>query len=792
MRFIFARFKTVPFRLLVAFLALALSVTFAIDASAEAPSKEFGALLLVVIDADSDAPVDDAQVRISGQELEKRTDIEGRVTFRELPPESYHVEVEHGDYYSDSFSIDVEAGGQNELHIQLIRRAVEVEPVTVKTTGHRVGGQHIYRPATTVEGDELQQRLSSSVPATLDGVPGFHVQYNGPGATNPTIRGMPGDRVLMLEDGHRTGDIYWTAADHGVMVEPLSAKRMEVVRGPASLLYGSSSLGGVVNVVREDVPRHRPETIQGTVSSQLESVNEGITGGAVLRGPAGPLAFFAEATGRRAGDTRTPLGVIDRTGLQALNAAAGLSWVPESGVLGASFRYYDNVYDVPGEFDGELIPGGHPGGVTSEARRMVGRVLGEVEEPVRGLETVELRSNLVQFDHIEIERIIDDEPVIGASFDQMSTDSHLVAYHSRLGSEEEDETSVHGALGLSVQTRDLVAGGAAPGTRSGAERAVGIFGFEELRRGSLRLQAGLRYDYSHVTTDDLSNIRVNTQDRLIVKEVEPRDFNAISASTATLWEFTDGWTLGAGLSRSFRNPTIEEMYSDGPHLADFSFDIGSPDLDSEIGLGADLFVRADLSRLELEVAGYYNRVDDYIYYNPTGETVRIFREGTPPRTTPVFEARGDDALFVGAEGRVQWEFIDDFTLDATASYTRASRRENSDPLPFIPPLSGRLEGRYDRGSLFGSLSTNLGAAQNRVSRPIQIGDSTEEPMQPTDRYALLNAMVGWRHFSDTTDHTLMLQGRNLTNRVWRDHLSRIKDIAPQPGINVQLSYRMLF
>ncbi len=783
-------------RLPIVVVGLAISmllICIPIESSAESLADADGAgLRIVVIDEDHDIPVDNATVTIGEETVQGVTDIDGHVEFSHVTVGTVQVEIDHPDYMAAKSEVTLDADQDNHVEFHLTVRPVELDTVSVVTTGHRIGAQHIYRPTTQMEGDELQRNLSSSVPATLQSVPGFHVQYNGPGAANPTIRGMPGDRVLMLEDGHRTGDIYWTASDHGVMVEPLSAERMEVVRGPASLLYGSSSLGGVVNVVREDVPRFRPDDVEAKASTKMESVNNGLTGGAVLRGPMGPLAYYGEATARRAGNTQTPLGVIERSELQALNTAAGLSWVPDSGVLGASFRFYDNVYDVPGEFDGQLIPGGHPGGVTSEARRLSGRVLAEYNDPVGPIDGVELRANAVQFNHDEIERVIDDEPVIGASFDQFSTDSHLLAHHRPIGADPEDGLGAQGALGLSLQSRDLNAGGAAPGTRSGAERAIGVFAFEEVSRQPFRIQTGLRYDFRDVTTDDLSDIRVNTRERNIVKEVRPRTFHAITSSVAGLWDFAEHWTVGTTMARSFRNPTIEELYSDGPHLADFSFDIGSPDLESEIGHGADVFLRGERSRISVETAAYYNRVDNYIYYNPTGETVRVFREGVPPRTTPVFEAQRDDAHFVGAEGRVEWEFVNDFIVDATASYTRASRRPDGDPLPFIPPLSGRLELRYDGHPFFGSIGSDLAAPQNRVPRPIPIGDTTEDPMQPTDGYALAQAMIGWRHFGQRSDHTVMLQVRNATNRVWRDHLSRIKDIAPQPARNLQLSYRVLF
>jgi iron complex outermembrane recepter protein len=774
--------------LLAVALALALGQA---PALAEATDSRPGALRLRVIDAETRAPIPSATVRVAGMPAAQLTSAAGLAQLDELEPTQLIVSVGRAGYSPAEVSLELGPGESLELEIELLRAKGRTGGLVVTVIGRNGGVRDVYHPTTTMTGDELQRSLSSSVPATLEALPGFAVQYNGPGASTPTIRGMPGDRVLMLEDGHRTGDIYWTASDHGVMVEPISAERVEVLRGPSSLLYGSNALGGVVNVVRNDVPTIRPDRVEGTLAGQLESVNTGLSSGAVVRAPAGPLAVYGEATGRVAGDSQTPAGPLERTGMRAMNSAAGASWLPDWGILGASARYYDNEYGVPGEFGGELIPGGHAGGVTIRATRLTSRVLGGYHGDLGLFDGVELRSNVTRYLHDEVEGVVGGQDVLGARFDQTSTDTHLVLHRDPLH-DGEGAVQVGGALGLSLQTRDLFAGGASPGTRSGRQRAAGAVAFGELGIEPIRVIAGLRYDLRHVTTTNLDPLVVRTRERTIVKPVEPRSFGAVSGSAATLWDVAEGWTLGATLARSFRNPTIEELYSEGPHLADFSFDIGSPDLGPEIGIGADVFLKATLPRLVLELAGYYNRVDGYLYYSPTGETVRVIREGSPPRDTPVYEARGDDARFVGAEGRAQWEVGAGLSLDATASYTRAERRPEGDPLPFIPPLSGRVEARYARGPFFGSLGADLSAAQTRVPRPVQVGDSLEEPQQPTGGYALLNAGLGWRREGDLADHSLMLQVRNATNRTWRSHMSRIKDVAPQPGRNIQLSYRAYF
>ncbi len=757
-------------------------------------SGQTGELEVRVTDGDSGEPLGAVDIRLRGQNRGGITDAAGVLVLANIPVRSYTVSIERLGYLPAEEDVEIREGERTELMVALTRSPIHIGGLVVTGTGRERGMGEVYRPTTVMSGTELQRSLSSSVPATLQAVPGFSVQYNGPAAASPSIRGMSGDRVLMLEDGQRTGDLYSTGADHGVMVEPMSAQRMEVVRGPAGLMYGSNALGGVVNVVRNDVPRSLPSSFGGTLSTQFESVNDGASGGAVVTGPLGPLAYRLEATARQAGDVQTPAGPLEQTDLTVYNLAAGASWVPDWGFVGAAGRYYDNTYGVPGEFDGELIPGGHPGGVDIEARRTTGRFRAAYLRPVFGFfDSVELDGSVTNYLHDEIEGIVGGEEVIGARFDQTSVDANLIArhdhdLHDHLGA----ITRAEGAVGLTFLSRDLWAGGSSPGTRSADEWSIAAFGYEEFGLDPFRVQVGARYDHRSITPASTDSIRVRTQQRRITKPVTSRSFGAFSGSLSGLWDFSPDWTLGLSLARSFRNPAIEELYSDGPHLADFSFDIGSPDLDSEVGTGLDLFLRGTRADLSVELAAYYNRVDGYIYYTQTGETVRVIRDGVPPRITPVFEARGDDADFKGVEGRIQWELVPNLVLDGTASYTRAQRRADSDPLPFIPPFSGRIEARYEGDPFFGSLGMEFAADQNRVPRPIQIGEISENPQEPTDGYGLLNAGLGWRTTRGGLTHTVTLQAKNLTDREHKDHLSRMKEVAPQPGQNFQLTYRIHF
>jgi iron complex outermembrane recepter protein len=748
----------------------------------EVPVAATGAIVGRLIDAETRQPLSSVYVRIRELGRNELSHSDGSFHFRNLAsPRTYTVVAQRIGYATAERRVRVPEGDTVRLVLEMIPSALEIAGVVVTGTGRERGEGDTYRPTSVLGDAELRRRLESSVAATVAHMPGISQQYNGPAASQPVIRGMGGDRVLVLEDGQRTGDLAATGPDHAVAIEPLTAKRIEIVRGPAGLLYGSNALGGVINVIREEIPRTLPESFTGVFNVQGESVNRGITAGGSALLPLGRLALRGELSGRSAGDTRTPLGALSSTDMRAVNGGVGASWIASWGYAGASFRDFVFHYGVPGEFGGALIPGAHPGGVDIEARRRTGRL--EISHltgagPFSGLT---LDANVVHYQHDEIEGQVEGRTVLGARFDNLYGSVNLLARHEH----EFDPVFAEGAVGLWAFARDHVALGAFTGSRSARAHSLAGFAYEELGFGRWRVQLGGRYDWARITP--ASTRPIDTGGRQVV--VRERSFGNVSGSAAALFEVRPGWTAGASIARAFRTPTPEELYSDGPHLGDYSYDIGNPELAAEVGHGIDLFVRATLPRLQVETNVFLNQVGNYIHYQPTSEIDPRFRR------FPVFEARGEDARFVGAEGRVQWEPVRRLVLDGTASLVRATRLGIGDPLPAIPPFNGGVRARYDRDGYFLTLGWDGAARQGRVPRAIRdpLGSDTEIlPERPTAGYGLLNAGAGLRWADGPRFHTLTLSIDNLTDAVWRDHLSRIKEVAPQPGRNVQLLYRLQF
>jgi iron complex outermembrane recepter protein len=774
----------VPVRVLL--LALALQAA-AIPALAQGASPVLqGEIRGTVLDRATGAPVVVAQVRISQLGRSDMTHADGSFHFHRVPPGTYTLVVERIGYATAREEVTVEEGGLVEVTLRLTQSAIQLPGMVVTATGRERRADQTYQPTSVLAGRQLQRSLSWSLAATLDGEPGLALQTFGPAPAQPVIRGMGSDRVLVLEDGGRMGDLSHTAPDHAVGVDPIAADRIEVLRGPAGLLYGSNALGGVVNVIREEVPRRLPHHTTGTVSTQFESVNRGGTVAGVVRVPvAQRFAVRGEGTFRKGGDIRTPLGTLEGTDSQGYNVGAGASWLPDWGFVGGAFRAYRLDHGIPGEFAGEQIPGAHPGGVDAETTRLVGRFEAGLLQGVGPFSSVELDASFISYLHQEIEGVVgegdDARRIVGAEFDQLTATAGVVARHEH----EPGGRRLEGAVGASFYWQDLLTRGFFPGSRSAGEHRAAIFVYEELDLSPFRVQGGVRYDWTRV--DPRNKSPIETLDRTI--PVDTRTFGDFSASVALLREFPAGWTLGASLARAFRTPAIPELFSDGPHLADFSFDIGNPQLGSETGLGADIFVRLNRGSVNAEVNAFRNRIRSFIYYFPTGELdTRFFR-------FPVFEARGDDALFQGVDGKIQVEPVARLVVEATASYVRATRTGERDPLPQIPPLNGRIGLRYETPSWFATLGWRGAAAQERVPNPIPSPVEEGEviiPERPTASYGLVGVGAGYQWAVRGAVHSVVFQVENLLDEAWNSHLSRTKDVAPEPGRNVRFLYRISF
>jgi iron complex outermembrane receptor protein len=756
-------------------LAVTLSLLAGLTGGVAAQSPT-GQLAGTVTAADTGEPLPVSRVEVVEAHRSVLTRADGTFLLAELAPGDYSVVIQQLGYDRHLIQVEVRAGETTTVDAALHLRAIELTEIVVTGALTRRAGQDVLSPISVMSGAELDRRLAVTVAGTLEGQPGLAMTSLGPVTGRPVLRGLGGDRIVMLEDGMRPGDLSSTSSDHAVAIDAANATQIEVVRGPMSLLYGSSALGGVVNVISGGIPTSITDGTHGSVTLAGSSGDKGLTGAADITGSLGPLELRTEGSARRSENVDTPAGEIVNTGARTLGAALGAAWVGSTAHTGASYRFYDNDYGIPGGF-----VGGHANGVDIRMRRHSLRAESEWHLPEGSrFETVRAAGSYTRYHHAELEQ----SGAVGTEYSQQLASLDALARHGEVG------PAALGALGLQAWYRDIQTGGSLR-TPSTYDYSVAGFVVEEIGSGRLRLQLGARYDWARFVPRDTTESIFAGGQRIPIR---PRSFGSISGSAGLLFNASESVRLGTSVSRAYRTPDFNELYSNGPHLAANSYDVGDPSLEGETGLGMDAFLRITSSRITSEIAVFSNWLNNYIFPSSRGR-FEIGAQGNRPR----FQYTNEDAHFVGAEGELQVGLGGAWAVHTSASYVRARFTSDRAPIPvlvgtdttfvaassappLIPPLNGQAGIRYETPRWFGGVAVKWAAPQERL------GDFETR----TSGYATGTLDAGARLLLGGRFHTLTLRVDNATDAEYRDHLSRIKEILPQPGRSVVLMYRLSF
>jgi iron complex outermembrane receptor protein len=727
-----------------------------------------------VVAARDQRPIQAALVRVVGTHLQDYTHADGGFTLTHVPPGTQRVLISAIGFKARTASLTLRPSDTTRLDVALEESVLQLEEIVSTGAVDDRSLSETLSPTSVVAGAALDRQIEETIAGTLRHQPGVASAGISPATAQPVLRGLGGDRVVLLQDGLRPGDLASTSLDHAATIDPLTARAIEVVRGPMSLLYGSSALGGVVNVIRDEIPTARSDDIHGVVTGQASTVNRGGAVGSYLTGGSGPLAWRAEATLRGAGDTRTPVGRLQNTETRTTDLSAAASYVGHRGHAGISYRFYDHDYGIPGGY-----VGGHDDGVDIAMHRHTVRASAEVHPGGERWESLEANAGVTAYRHTELEPSGEE----GTRFRQTYVTGNLIARHRGvLG-------AASGAIGVDARYRDIGTGGTlrTPSTR---DVAVAAFAVQEYGDGPFRFQAGVRYDYAHYEPQESGSISVGGQ----MVPIRPRSFGSISGSIGALYEITGGLRVGASVARAHRTPDFIELYSDGPHLADNSYTVGDPSLDAESGFGIDGFARLELRKVQAEIAVFRNTLSDYVFPSSRGRAI-IGRQGG----RPLFQYTNETARFTGAEASMAVSLTRRLVLEATGSWVAARFTSDRAPIPiieppdttfvtaspyppFIPPFFGTAELRYERPSFFLGGGVRFATAQERL------GDFESR----TDGYVVGDLHAGVRLLVGGQFHTITLRVDNVADTEYRDHLSRIKAIMPQPGRNVSLLYRVSF
>jgi iron complex outermembrane recepter protein len=658
---------------------------------------------------------------------------------------------------------------------------------------------------TVVTGDELARDMRTQVGDTLARQPGVSATSFTPGASRPVLRGFQGERVRVLVDGIGSIDASNTSADHAVAFDSLTAERVEILRGPASLLFGSNAAGGAVNIFDRRIPRSVPdEPVHiDALATYGSAADERALAGSVDIPVTRNLVLHADAAWSRTDDMRiggfqvAPLfrdylleeaeeerdegefeeaeeleeaalnrGSIPNSATETLSAAGGIAWITPGGNLGVSISYYDTDYGIParpgaGHHHGHGHGHGHGGGmaagaeeenedVTIGVKQWRADVRGEVQLGGGFLETLRIRAGFADYEHIEFEG------------DEVGTRFFNQGVEARAELVQRDRNGWRGASGVQYSFRDFNAIGAEAFVPQNDTEQFGIFTLQELRSGSFDIEAAARFE------------RTNVQSNAIGIS---RDFSAFSGALGFAYNFSENSKVGVNLARTSRAPAAEELFSDGPHIATQAYEIGDPDFGLEKSWSVEGYAKLRFGAASLNIAAYANWFDGFIFDTPTG---------AEEDELPVFQYFQRDARFYGAEVELTAPLMQfgSYTLsgDVVADVVRAELSGNGGDLPRIPPL--RLRGGLELASDVASLRGEVEWAED------QTRNAAFE--RPTDGYTLVNLSASWKPLGADGGVTLILSGNNLLDTVARRHASFTKDFVPLAGRDIRATVRLSF
>lgn len=632
--------------------------------------------------------------------------------------------------------------------------------------------------ASILAAEQLNLATEPTLGQTLARMPGVSSSYFGPAASRPILRGLEGDRVRVLQNGLNTLDASATSPDHALSFEPSNLKSVEVVRGPATLLYGSNAIGGVVNAIDGRIVDEKLDgTLRGSLGGRFSSVDNGYQSSFMLEGGWKGLAFHVEGFTRAAEDFRIPgnartVGeqernplppgdpepnkIVPNSDLRAEGLSAGMSYVWDTGFIGFSFTEFHTNYGSPAEPS-----------VFIDLNQTRLDVRGAFFQPAPWIKEISYKFALSDYEHVEFENGMDN-----TVFKNDGHDARVELKHEKIAGME-------GVVGFQSGRSEFFVAGAEAFLPPTTTESNSLFFFEDVTQGPLSFQFGGRYDH----------IETQAQNNDVFGAPRGRSFDNLSGSAGLLYVPTEEYSAGFTLSYTERAPTYQELFANGDHVATGTFEVGDFNLGTENSVSFEVNLRKRTGWVTGSLSAYHSRYSGFIGLFPTGAL------GPAPENNPVYAYRAVDAQFTGAELVTTFHLLHPLTteprdegtdtnlhLEFKADALRARDASTGRSLPRIPPFHLTSSLILERGAFGARLEGIYAAPQNRLAAN-EVG---------TDSYFLLNLALTYRVVQGPATVDFYVKGMNLTNEDAREHTSILKERLPLPGRGIVAGVKLTF
>jgi iron complex outermembrane receptor protein len=734
----------------------------------------------------SGAPVHGATVIVIGARRTATTNATGTFELTNVPAGTFEVIAQREHFSAARQSVTVVAGQTATVEFLLsIETVHENVTVTASASGTATTFES-FNAITSLDSVELARNIGTSLADALAGAPGVSKRSFGPGSGRPIIRGFDGDRVLIMQDGIRTGDLSSQSGDHGVSIDAAGLDRLEVVKGPATLLYGSNAIGGVVNAISpQDAFRTHPFVGSlGGLTFDASSADEAVGANGSIQYGSGGWTIWAGGGSRRSGDYSTPEGTVDNSASRLQSGRLGFGYVGTRAFFSAGVTVEDARFGIPfaGLFHGhghddhddhdddhdDHDDDEHSADIDIASLRRDFRFdVGARNLTNTFFDTAKLTFAFTNYTHDELE-IEDGIEELGTNFKNNTATLRAELEQKRRG-------RLTGRMGAEWFRRDFKATGEEALAPATIQNALAAFVYEEMDFGRYRLQFGARaertaYDVSARPDDDDDH---DDHDHGEAPPVRDRAFTAVSGSFGLHTTIGTTGAFVVNLSGASRAPALEELYNFGPHVGNLAFEIGNPNLEIERTLGIDVSLRSRHAKAHGEVNLFAYNISNFVFLDLHDDLIDGLREA---------EFEQADARFIGMDAAGSLDLHPRLHLHGSASYVRAKLTDSNEFLPRIPAFTARVEVDVPVGNLKFGPEFVFTAAQNNVFS----GETT------TAGSTIINLGATYLMARGHATHIVAFKAYNLTNETHRLHTSFVKDLAAEMGRGVKLTYAVKF
>jgi|CXWL01.1.fsa_nt_gi iron complex outermembrane receptor protein len=694
--------------------------------------------------AGEDTVLHQASVQITELKRTAITDTNGYFEFTGLPPGTYSMVVHQEGFADSKRKVDVAAGGSTTADFQLTISGLK-EDVTVTASGAEQSTFEAIATVSTVNSSQITERAAVGLGDVLSNEAGVTKRSSGPGTSRPVIRGFDGDRVMVSTDGVSVGSLASQSGDHSEPVDTLAIERIEVVKGPATLLYGSNAIGGVVNAISGHDEGAHPG-FRGYFSGIGGSNNsQGALSGGLEYGTESWM-FWGNGSTQRTGNYKAggDFGEVENTFTRNATGSVGFGYFAKKAFFNTNYSYYQNRYGIPLDFR-EPVP-------EERGLRMHRNDLkfnfgyNDADWAITG---IKFTVDLSRYQHQELEK-----DLVGTTFK-----NNVVSFRGMF--EQKAAGKLTGRFGFNGFRRNYSTIGLENLIDGPVKQdAFSVFALEELKFDRLSMQFGARVE--------------NNRYDPVNPTLPDRNFTGLSVAAGSRFDLWTGGAFVANYSHGFRAPALEELYNNGPHDGTLAFEIGNNALKPEISNGIDLALRQQNSSIKAEANFFYYGFKNFVFLAPTGSI-------DPGSGFPIARYLQGDSRFTGTELSVDITASKYLNVITGLDYVNAKLSDGR-PLPRISPVRGRVGLDIHYGNL--SIRPEFVA----VGRQDKLFDNET----PTAGYGTANVTGSYTLARQHAAHIFSVSAYNLNDKLYFNHISFIKDISPEIGRGVRFSYTVRF